>query len=172
MFKKGDVVVLRTGNKPQRIIDLNSVYLRVQYLSDPDQEHGRWRSKSDFRHYEPDTTTSIQETLMAKLYQTKDAEPKYGTFMCRNGIGQIVLDMKGTNLPMAFNEEDLVEVRPYTVCLSDNSHYITKPESVARGDWVLGKGGVMRVTQLDTKCDSASVNLSDVFQRIQTSPIA
>ncbi|MES0134467.1 hypothetical protein NKJ88_05790 [Mesorhizobium sp. M0016] len=93
---------------------------------------------------------------MSKLYQTIADPNRFGSFLAYNSAGQIVLEMKGAGANVqAFNQDEVEEVRPYTVAaVSGGSprHYITKKGSVDKGDVVLTPTGtLLYIIRLDTK---------------------
>lgn len=147
-FKKGDIVRLKSGNSPQRVlaIDLKTcrsrdrstgqiltsrqvwfvraVYLSSEHYRDYDGRlcSRRWRVASDYELH-PDHSGAKQEeettvSQCKKLYETV-AEPKeYGTFLTTDSKGRMVLEMKPSGEVKAFKKKDINEVLPYTVELT------------------------------------------------------
>lgn len=173
-FKVGDIVRLKTGHSPERIVKivtkmrstgrfvgLHCVYLsdELAYLRNHDLMYVRHLCDSkDFVHY----VKPEKEKEMNDLYQTK-AEPKeYGTLLAKNSAGRLVLEIRGTTIVKDFAPDEVEIVRPYTVELynfstGNSMHYISVPGVLARGDLVVASNQLHRVTGIDTKSKSSSV---------------
>jgi len=156
VYTPGDNVVLLTGTAPQVVLDtryhcgqwqLRCAYVR--WFSGGYEEHSRsWRRASDFEPYQGDPQYHDYENkkaykMAAKLFQTLEETPRFGTYLARNSTGQIVLEMKPGGLPEAFDADKVVEVKPYTVRIrfrdGNYRHYSTTPNSVNVGDAILFK---------------------------------
>lgn len=179
LFSPGDIVKLKTGKSPQRIVKIRwdqyqkiwkvfAYYLscdreirRLQEITGnydiPDVFLRRSRDQHDFELYQP---TEEKETVMSDLYQTKDAEPRFGTKLTENSQGQFVLEMKGEGGKVeAFNPSDLELVVPYTVqlvCVPPNEsgmHIQAEPGKLNKGDLLIYEpnGKMFRVAAVDTK---------------------
>ena len=145
LFSPGDVVKLKTGKSPQRIVKIRwDQYQKIwkvfaYYLSSdreikrhqeitgnydiPDVFLRRPRDQHDFEIYQP---TEEKETVMTDLYQivgsegesSEDHPKRFGTFLTQNSQGEYVLEMKGENGKVeAFPKDWLELVVPYTVQL-------------------------------------------------------
>lgn len=97
---------------------------------------------------------------MTDLYQTKDAEPRFGTKLTVNSQGQFVLEMKGEGGKVeAFNPEDLELVVPYTVQLDcvvpgeSGMHIQCEKGKLEKNDLLMSitTGRIYRVSHVDTK---------------------
>lgn len=146
-FQIGDVVRLKTGESPQKVLDIRrstryeGYELKCAYLSDvhyharigdPDGVYARkWRTATDFVRYvgEPLKQLPGEEIIMPDLYQLKKDPNRFGLAMVnsagqpvRNSQGHMILEMKGENGKVeAFAEEDIELVTPFTV----NLHRLT-----------------------------------------------
>lgn len=173
-FKKGDIVVLKTGTAPQRVLDVgrhNGDYaVRTVYLSDPYDTYEtqrRWRVARDYQLYNREADEPATEnTTMADLYQTKTGEALFGTLLARNSAGRLVLEIKGTGQVRDFAPDEVEIVRPYTVrvrnMLSGQTLNMTSAAgAVAKNDIVIHDGGVIYVVEaVDTKSAKTSGSLS------------
>jgi hypothetical protein len=123
-------------------------------------------------------TTTEGNTTMTKLYQTKEATPRFGLLLATNSAGLFVLEMKGTNEVLTFAKGDVEEVKPYTVrvkfidALSNDKGYdfISRKGDVEVGDLLMLKGysNMARVEAVDTKSDRATKDL--VGRKVATVP--
>lgn len=171
LFKVGDIVKLKTGRSPQEVVEVSERnygdgywgwHLTCRYLSSRgglyEENYRRRRDQHDFElYYQPNEE---KETVMTDLYQTKDAEPRFGTKLTENSQGQYVLEMKGEGGKVeAFNPDDLELVVPYTVHLicvppTDSSMHIQcEPGKLNKGDLLIyeANGRMFRVAAVDTK---------------------
>lgn len=179
LFCPGDIVKLKTGKSPQRIVKIRwDKYRKIwkvfaYYLSSdreirrhqeitgnydiPDVFLRRPRDQHDFELYQP---TEEKETVMTDLYQVKGAVERFGTKLTENSQGQFVLEMKGEGGKVeAFNPSDLELVVPYTVqlvCVPPNEsgmHIQAEPGKLNKGDLLIYEpnGKMFRVAAVDTK---------------------
>jgi hypothetical protein len=116
-----------------------------------------------------------KETTMTKLYQTKEATPRFGTLLATNSAGLLVMEMKGTGEVLTFAKNDVEEVKPYTVRIKfQDSHteyeYLSRKGDVEKGDMVIlnGNGHIAKVVAVDTKSDKATKDL--VGRKVMTTP--
>jgi len=147
------------------------------YESHYDGKHRKWREAEDFVFYHDQLEK--EEPIMTekpKLYQTKEEDPRYGTFLTKNSLGQMVLEMKGEGGKCeGFAEGDIEIVTPHTVELTrigisheekrgqtNSLHIVTKAGQVAKDDVLLemNSGIIWRVTNVDSKCLSPRENKS------------
>lgn len=112
---------------------------------------------------------------MAKLYQTNEATPRFGTLLATNSAGLYVLEMKGTGEVLTFGKKDVEEVKPYTVRVqfvsgSGDYDFLSRKGDVEVGELLLIKGydDMARVKAIDTKSDKARVEL--VGRKVVTAP--
>lgn len=203
-FKVGDIVRLKMGRSPIRVMEVAKVErakvgsnriwkkfpdkvwaIRFTYVSqldyvarygtNYDQEPHRWRIASDFVLIEKHKENEVAET--EKLYLTK--EGSYGKFLTHDSQGRAVLEMKGSGNVQAFKPEDLEEVVPYTICITESTvrpdrrpdqiHIVVAKGSTKRGDLLIGPSGVYRVSEIDTKCRKA-INVSGEWRKMVTEP--
>ena len=170
MLQVGDIVRLKTGKSPQKVIEVDRSrklrVIRAQYLSRMhNHDRPRWRDESDYiliHEKEPEP--------MNQLYQTIDAPPRFGTRIATNSKGQYVLEMKDQNGGVeAFHPHSLEEVMPFTIELSllggdrSTSKSIVAHEGQVEKDEILlelNTGQIWRVTQLNSKARSPKENKS------------
>jgi len=197
-FKTGDKVRLKTGKSPIIVLEVDYFqcdnpknnpprikkwkrprkgwYIRFMYASAMNYHYNNqceprtWREADDFVFYE--------EAAMAnQLYQTKEAKPRFGTFLTRTSTGKIALEMKGSGGDVeTFDKNDIEEVTPHTVCIKrfqggENSngeerHYEMKPGVVAVDDVLvhLSTGALYKVIKVDTKQKSARQSKNGFFK--------
>lgn len=138
-FKIGDLVRLKTGKSPKRVLSIKKEYahfgymLKTVYLG-PEAYFSKfgnslngvtqkWRRAEDFVRYEQETPE--QETEMVNLYQLKSDPNRFGIALLngagkpiRNSNSQVILEMKGEGGKVeAFNVEDIELVTPFTIKL-------------------------------------------------------
>lgn len=144
LFSPGDIVRLKTGKSPQRVVRTRwDQYRKIQqviaYYLSSESEIRRYqqisgsqeiphaflrhpRDQHDFVLWEPETEDQPKEKMMTDLYQVRmqddNETPRFGTKLTENSQGQYVLEMKGEGGKVeAFNPTDLELVVPYTVQL-------------------------------------------------------
>jgi hypothetical protein len=117
--------------------------------------------------WESDETTNAKENDMAKLFQTKEETPRFGTMLATNSAGKYVLEMKGSGDVLTFEKSEVEEVKPYTVGVrfelnGIEYHYLSRKGDVEKGDvlFVSGSGSYAFVTSVDTKSDKATKELT------------
>lgn len=117
-----------------------------------------------------ETKTNQEENTMAKLYETKEETPRFGTYLATNSAGKIVLEMKGTGIVETFEKAEIEEVKPYTVRVRYNAcggsrdngyEFFAKKGEVEKGDLLFladyQEFGI--VVAVDTKSNRATKNL-------------
>lgn len=172
LFKRDDIVVLRTGYAPQIVLDVRraangwgTYELRTAYyrwFNGSEELQYKWRRQEDFVPYQgnpdeqeyPNHPKYQKETPVNKLYQTLEETPRFGTYLATNSTGQIVLELKGTNQVEAFDKDKIEEVKPYTIaCLNHEGrqlNFTTTKDRVKEGDLVIGEFGLVRVAKINT----------------------
>lgn len=103
------------------------------------------------------------------LYQTKEENPRFGTFLTKTQNGKIVLEMKDKDGDVqSFGPDEVEEVMPFTAELSpmnagtigadSNRHYEFNKGDVEVGDYLfhMSNPGVFRVVAINTKKRSPS----------------
>ena len=173
-FQIGDIVRLKTGESPQKVLDIRRSFTRVEYelkcaylsdvryhyrMGDPHGVYARkWRRATDFVRYveEPLKQLPGEEIILPDLYQLKKEPNRFGTVLqnsagqaLRNSNGHIVLEMKGEGGKVeAFPEDELELVTPFTVKL----HRLT----VGGGD------------QIDVIAENGQVQKDDVLLELNS----
>jgi hypothetical protein len=114
-FKVGDLVCLKTGQAPQKVLEVKGHCIRCEYVSSRKQVG--FRSASDFVPYEyyvPDEDENKKDYDMKdKLFKTIDAN-RFGTGLAIDSDGKYVLKMQDNGNFEAFSESELKRVMPYT----------------------------------------------------------
>jgi len=187
MFTIDDIVRLKSGHAPQTILYINTSkgLLRCRYLSDTGSHDGYayeedWRRADDYIHHENYTEHNLSNAKQGEspimtdksqtpeLYQTNETKPRFGTFLAKNSMGQMVLEIKGTGEVVAFNEDQIEVVMPYTVNLQPvdknaPSIHVTAVKGQVKKDDILiqlDTGILWMVTVLDSKSRTAKPNKS------------
>ena len=182
-FSVGDTVRLRNGRAMMRIVKTRGHAVQADYVSRTNAGYSgrlQWRSESDFVFYKtPNRDETVIETqerntdMKNKLYQTREATPRFGTMLAVNSQGKLVLEMKGTGEVLAFDKNEVEVVMPYTfgIRFPNNSteyHYLGVEGEVEVGDYVIldhspvGKSEIARVTSVNTRSDAANVTFKGV----------
>lgn len=121
--------------------------------------------------------TTEGNTTMSKLYQTKEATPRFGILLATNSAGLLVLEMKGSNEVLTFAKSEVEEVKPYTVRVkfiegedAREYEFLSRKGDVEVGDLLMVKGytNMVKVLAVDTKSDRATVDL--VGRKVMTAP--
>lgn len=164
-FKIGDRVRLNNGWTEMKVFTVRGYFIEARYLNNQHIENSL-RHEDHFVYWDENTSNKPNQnehkyepkenTIM--LYQVKDTED-YGTFLTTNSVGQMILEMKGTNGGVkAFDKDLLTEVTPYTFMvkgladMSYNAHYTGAEGKFKKGDILISETGNMYcVEKLDTK---------------------
>lgn len=169
-FKVGDIVRLRTGSSPQRVMKIRRhpergmVMLVCMYLSS-DREYERIallgglsseavfrkpRDQEDFVLYNQQSEKEpelAQDLYMVKNLADGEKTQRFGTKLTVNSQGQFVLEMKGEGGKVeAFNPDDLEIVLPYTVQVvgiaqgTSGFHFQTEAGKFQKDDLLIDAG--------------------------------
>ena len=109
--KAGDLVKLRTGTAPQRVIAVNraSNSIMCEYISSGKQLG--FRPISDFEPYTE--LTEVKDEMKDKLFKTL-TDNRFGTGLAIDSDGKYVLKMQDNGNFEAFEAIALKKVMPYT----------------------------------------------------------
>lgn len=182
-FKIGDKVMLNSGMTEMTVAAVAGPNIRAVYSNGREQ---RWRSHTDYRLVKSKETKetkvkSLGETKMnaGKLYQTKEATPRFGTYLATNSQNKIVLEMKGSGVPELFDPTDIEVVTPYTYHVQFNGAgkeyaYLGHEGELVAGDLLLKTDGthgisIAKVTRVNTKSEYADKFFDGV--KIATVPL-
>jgi hypothetical protein len=182
-FSVGDSVRLRHGRAMMKIVKTRGHAVQADYVSRTRAGYAgclKWRPESDFVFYStPNNDETVIETeerntdMKNKLYQTREATPRFGTMLAVNSQGKLVLEMKGTGEVLAFDKNEVDVVMPYTfgIRFPNNGteyHYLGVEGDVEVGDYVIldnspvGKSEIARVTSVNTRSEAATVAFKGV----------
>lgn len=179
-FKTGDRVMLKTGTTELTVVRTAGLNVRAVYDGGKEQ---RWRPASDYNLVKARETKSPtkgeKEMNLGKLYQTKEANPRFGTYLATNSQNKIVLEMKGTGVPELFDASDIEVVTPYTYNVQFNGAgkayaYLGHEGEVEVGDLLLKTDGthgisIAKVVAVNTKSEHADKFFDGV--KIATTPL-
>ena len=179
-FKTGDRVMLKTGTTELTVVRTAGLNVRAVYDGGKEQ---RWRPASDYNlvkaREKKSPTKGEKEMNLGKLYQTKEANPRFGTYLATNSQNKIVLEMKGTGIPELFDASDIEVVTPYTYNVQFNGTgkayaYLGHEGEVEVGDLLLKTDGthgisIAKVVAVNTKSEHADKFFDGV--KIATTPL-
>ena len=182
-FKKGDIVVPKSGFRPAELIsDPNSALYGWVKLKSLHNNINREVHKSNL--LDNYTLYSSKETTMATPVQTLYSFPKadgtlgYGIHIGTNSANKFLIEEKGTGTIHIFDKKDLEEVLPYTFAIrypgnSTNYHFIGEPDTVKVGDILLQTDEIrhqtVTVVEIDTKSKRATKRFTGV--KLLTQPL-
>jgi hypothetical protein len=136
-------------------------------LTDEDRKQLRKQCPPRATAFNHEETTNAKENDMAKLFQTKEETPRFGTMLATNSAGKYVLEMKGSGDVLTFEKSEVEEVKPYTVGVQFELngieyHYLSRKGDVEKGDvlFISGSSSFAFVTSVDTKSDKATKELT------------
>jgi uncharacterized protein YodC (DUF2158 family) len=175
-FKVGDIVRLKNGEAPQKVLEVRGYCIRCEYVSSRKQIG--FRNCNDFVHYEhteflpseyttPNTQNNTKDFDMKdKLFKTL-ANSRFGTGLAIDSDGKYVLKMQDNGNFEAFAENELKRVMPYTFdveFLSGSTNranrysYRGKEGSVQLGDLLIleDSGNLARVVEVNTESETAT----------------
>lgn len=173
-FKVGDLVCLKTGQAPQKVLEVKGHCIRCEYVSSRKQVG--FRSASDFVPYEyyvPDEDENMKDYDMKdKLFKTLDGK-RFGTGLAIDSDGKYVLKMQDNGNFEAFSESELKRVMPYTFdieFLTGNTNrqnrysYRGREGQVEVGNILLlnDSMSIARVVAVNTESESATKTFNGV----------
>jgi uncharacterized protein YodC (DUF2158 family) len=170
-FKTGDVVRLKNGTAPMRVIKAQGYAIYCEYLSSRKQLG--FRSRDDFVMYEANTAKELndksikKETKMTvKLYKTVDGN-RYGEYKANDGDKTLLL-MQDSNTYEAFSADQIKRVMAFTFDVMFNGQskvysYLGTEGDVEAGDLLLtDEMSIARVVAIGTESESATKRFKGV----------
>lgn len=165
-FAVGDTVKLKAGNTKLVVTNIAGSNVRAVYANGRQQ---RWRCSSEYqlvKSKESSVNNKGKQMKTGKLYQTREATPRFGTYLATNSQNKIVLEMKGTGVPELFDADQIEMVMPYTFDVQFNGEgtkyaYLGYEGEVAVGDLLLKTDGtrgisIARVVAVNTRSEMAT----------------
>jgi ribosomal protein S28E/S33 len=167
-FKVGDIVRLKSGEAPQKVLDVKGYCIRCEYISSRKQIG--FRSAADFVKYEYDVPSEEDKMedydMKDKLFKTLETN-RFGTGLAIDSDGKYVLKMQDNGNFEAFSESELKRVMPYTFdveFLSGSTNranrysYRGREGSVQLGDLLIleDSANIARVVAVNTESESAT----------------
>lgn len=133
----GDIVVLKTGSTPMKIIRQGSYRGIIKYVC---------RYETGYTRVEPrDRLEYYQKEEEMKRYQTEDSDQRAGTMVGVNSQGKFVLEMDENKNMECFHKSELKEIVPYTIRFRDVvkgnfcDYVCDYQDNLKEGDLVLNK---------------------------------
>lgn len=179
-FKPGDIVKLKTGTAPQRVIKaawsamLNRIEIKCEYLNS--NKNLDFRAETDYELYTETNKEQPKELPMKnKLFQTLDGSV-YGEGLVIDGDGKYVLKLNNGEY-RAYAPTELKRVMPFTFDVIFNGmsgksySYLGTVGSVAVGDILMDSKDftIARVVAVGTESDAATKVFSGV--KLLTAPL-
>jgi hypothetical protein len=167
-FKVGDTVRLKSGEAPQRVLEVKLSQIRCEYVSSRKQIG--FRSATDFVKYEYDVPNEEDKMedydMKDKLFKTLESN-RFGTGLAIDSDGKYVLKMQDNGNFEAFSESELKRVMPYTFdveFLSGSTNranrysYRGREGSVQLGDLLIleDSANIARVVAVNTESEAAT----------------
>jgi hypothetical protein len=167
MFEVGQIVKLKTGTAPQRVvkilysITMQRVEIKCEYLDY--RKELDFRPEADYEIYiETRPDKSKEDPMKGKLFQTLDGSV-YGEGLVIDGDGKYVLKLNSGDYK-AFAPAELKRVMPYTYDVVFNGmsnkrySYLGKAGSVEVGDILIEANDftIARVVAVGTESDAAT----------------
>ena len=180
-FKPGDIVKLRTGTAPQRVLKAlwstlnNRTEIKCEYLNS--RKELDFRAETDYEIYIETKPEQPKELIMKnKLFQTLDGSV-YGEGLVIDGDGKYVLKLNNGEY-RAFAADQLKRVMPYTFDVIFNGmsgkrySYLGTSGEVAVGDILMDSKDftIARVVAVGTESEAATKTFEGV--KLQTMPLA
>ncbi len=179
-FKVGDIVKLRKGTSPQRVVQTmwNQQHLRTdikcEYLTS--NKNLDYRPETDYEFYTETLKEQPKELPMkGKLFQTLDGSV-YGEGLVIDGDGKYVLKLNNGEY-RAYTPAELKRVMPFTFDVVFNGmsgkkySYLGTAGSVAVGDILMESNDftIARVVAVGTESDAATKTFSGT--KLLTAPL-
>ena len=166
-YERGDLVRKKFGTRAIEVVDPNyGDYFYGRYVHSGTSA-GRLHVR-DVVAYEDENVAATKghEKMKGKLFQTKEAEPRFGIGLAINSQGKYVLEMKGTGDLLPFDKSEIEVVMPFTFNVQFNGagteySYLGKEGTVGVGDLLLKTDGskgivIAKVTAVNTKSEKAT----------------
>ncbi len=170
-FKEGDIVRLKNGTSPMRVIKAQGYAIHCEYLSSRKQLG--FRTQDDFVLYEPNTAKELNEItvkketeMTVKLYKTVDGN-RYGEYKANDG-DKLLLLMQDSNTYEAFAADQIKRVMAFTFDVMFNGQgkvysYLGTEGDVVVGDLLLtDEMSIARVVAVSTESESATKRFKGV----------
>jgi hypothetical protein len=162
-FQVGDIVRLRFGSRPIKIIAISGKLITADYVNSSYRLWGR--HTSDFEYYE--TQQTQKEETMNNLYEVTEATGTiFATKLATNSEGLWVMEERGTGRVFTSDKSKVEEVMPYTIGIkflksesfvdSKEYSYFAQKGKFAVGDTFLFNDSIAWVSAVDTKSKSAT----------------
>jgi len=180
VFTVGQLVKLKTGTAPQRVVKVLwseatwRYEIKCEYLNS--RKDLEFRPETDFEIYTETTKEQPEEHPMRdKLFQTLDGAV-YGKGLVIDGDGKYVLQLTNGEYK-AYLPSELKRVMPYTYDVVFNGmsgkrySYLGKDGTVAVGDLLMESNDftIARVVAVGTESDSATKTFSGM--KLLTAPL-
>ena len=180
-FKVGDIVKLKTGTAPQRVVKVlwsaihNRIEIKCEYLNS--RKEFDFRPETDYEIYTETTKEQPKEHPMkGKLFQTLDGSV-YGEGLVIDGDGKYVLKLNNGEYK-AYAPSELKRVMPFTFDVIFNGmsgkrySYLGTAGSVAVGDILMDSKDftIARVVATSTESDAATKTFDGV--KLSATPLA
>lgn len=165
-FELGDIVRLRNGQAPMRVVETTRYLVKCEYLSSRKQL--KPRPFTDFTLYQ-DTqyNTEKKENIMTtKLYKTI-SDNRYGEYKANDG-DKLLLLMQDSGTYEAFASSDLKRVMAFTYDVMFTGtgkvySYLGTEGSVEVGDLLVSDGfALAKVVAIGTESDNATKRFNGV----------
>ncbi len=173
-FKEGDIVRLKNGTSPMRVIKAQGHAIHCEYLSSRKQLG--FRTQDDFVLYHAITEKETQEIkelsvkketeMTVKLYKTVDGN-RYGEYKANDG-DKLLLLMQDSNTYEAFAADQIKRVMAFTFDVMFNGQgkvysYLGTEGDVVVGDLLLtDEMSIARVVAVGTESESATKRFKGV----------
>lgn len=181
----GDKIRRSRGNDPQTVykVDYHAGLVWATYDKSGEDyyENGQFindivvieegKKEMTKKLYGFDDTVIIKEKgkdeMTKQLYEFKvEDKTAYGYKLAVNSAGLWVMDVKGSDVPVAVDKETVKEVVPYTVDVEFLGSFNTYSYTAKEGDWKVGdlaivNEGLATVKAINTKAKSATKDLSE-----------
>jgi hypothetical protein len=164
-LQKGDLVRKKFGTKTIEVTEEYGSTFYGRYVHSG-ASSGRLYVSAVVRVEGYETETKGYDKMKGKLFQTKEAEPRFGIGLAVNSKGEYVLEMKGTGELLPFDKKDIELVMPFTFNVQFNGvgteySYLGKEGTVKVGDLLLKNDGskgivIAKVTAVNTKSEKAT----------------
>jgi hypothetical protein len=165
-FKPGDLVRLRTGTAPMKVIKVSTYNLICEYISSRKQLG--YRDYNEFIAYEyknvakefNESTEKKEKQMTAKLYKTLE-NGRYGEYKANDG-DKLLLLMQDTGSYEAFTADSIKRVMAFTFDVIFNGQgkvysYLGTEGEVATGDLLLTDDmSFARVVAVGTESEAAT----------------
>jgi len=179
-FKRGDIVRLKNGRLPLKVLDtytfMDGVEYDLQYVHRGSMRHYEQETNIVFYEDQPANQPAQKENKMTLYEITTATGTTFGTKLAVNSDKDWVMEEKGTGAVIVANPKDVSKVMPYTIGVKFSQDkqvysYFAEKGKHNKGDAFLvssltGNFQIAIVDSVDTQSDQATKDFAPIAKLV------